>query len=182
MAFSFLSEKLGEFKVSDRLPFAFFDSLYYLAERNREASMQEVLLEACRLVEISLSAEEVVELTEFLSSNKDKKGEGSRQQKTFSSAVTSWLLGLKGEQICLFVADFDVAKAKDLYFNTPRRLVEESFALKSEFLLERFRVEYEACLYGFGGSYKEDAGGPSEQIDLTADNDAGIQMLKSMGF
>lgn len=170
------------------LPPAFYDALEEVLRIESEASTAEAISAAGVLAGISVSESDIERIATRLLTEKDKeekKGEPPAKQKTFGTALLDWLADLKAKSVCYFLADFEPAKARALYFEQDMLLVLEALKLKSEYTMQLANVGYEGSLYGFGGKYEDDKGssGPTHEFDLTGD-DSGVALrsLKALKF
>ena len=118
-------------------------------------------------------AREVEAATEAISERKD---DSEDQGKTIGTALLEWAKKMDPEKICLFTAGFDFKKARHLYMEVDHRAVLEMYAARISYEEQVLTSRFEAAMYGFGGSYKEDkaakSSAPSEEgvtvVDLTA--------------
>jgi hypothetical protein len=68
------------------------------------------------------------------------------------------------KKVCLYLADYDWDAACDLYCRVDRDVVYDMLMAKGESDWQGRVVSFEACLFGFGGSYG--SGGDAEEVDI----------------
>ena len=101
----------------------------------------------------------------------------------YGSAYTAWLNGLKTDQLCLWLADYDTQRAQILYCEVDMDLVKAMIELKTAHVWQDLRTRFEACLLGAGGKLTSQ----NEQvhdIDMTDQKsvDSMIDIMKKLGF
>lgn len=103
--------------------------------------------------------------------------------KGFGAKYMSWLETLKSDQLCLWLADYDVGHANDLYCDTEIDLVKAMIELKTAHTWQDLRARFEACLMGFGGELK-DQGVNLHEVDMTDGQavNSMVEMMKKLGF
>lgn len=100
---------------------------------------------------------------------------GKKDGEWYASSFTKWLSALPPEQICLFIANYDIGYAEQLYCETDMTVVDELAAHRSAEKWESLKLGYEAVLFGMGGSYKggADSEDAEDTVDLTGALSAG---------
>jgi hypothetical protein len=101
----------------------------------------------------------------------------------FAAKYTAWLGSLKSDQLCLWLADYDIERARSLYCDTEIDLVKAMVELKTAETWQEQRIRFEACLLGFGGELKGQ-NSITHDVDLTDQGsvDSMIEAMKRMGF
>lgn len=97
--------------------------------------------------------------------------------KGFGSHLMGWLDSMTPTTLCLYLAEYDPVKASQVYWQHDRFLVEEAARAKAEAEWVRAVLAFEASMYGFGGSYKDEA---ATEYDITKGEGRGV--LKDLGF
>lgn len=106
-----------------------------------------------------------------------------KPEKTFGYALEEWSKTLTGEQLCLLLADHDPLRAQTLYWEVDKPLVLQAVESKLRYQYACGQVSFEACLFGFGGSYgdgSDPVGGNVAEFDLSEGE--GQRALKSLGL
>lgn len=103
------------------------------------------------------------------------------RSKTLGTGYADWLSQLDGSQICLYLANYDPAKAYHMYWHDEIRWVEEAVRTRSKQDSELGVLRMEAVMYGMGGHYTGDtASSKGETFDLNSGQ--GVDLLKQLGF
>jgi hypothetical protein len=89
-------------------------------------------------------------------------------KKGFGDLFWKWAGSLTVEQRCLFLADFDIAKAEDLYWRTPADQVGWAITSKVEQVWTMAFTRFEAAVLAAGGEFKQE-GGPIASRPVKAD-------------
>jgi hypothetical protein len=117
-------------------------------------------------VDIVYAAERLLqlqnELTEEPQTGEDKSNRSSK--RGFATGYLKWLSDMTPEKVCLYLADYDWDAACDLYCRVDRDVVYDMLMAKGESDWQGRVVSFEACLFGFGGSYG--SGGDAEEVDI----------------
>lgn len=100
--------------------------------------------------------------------------------KSLGTNYSDWLNNLDTTGVCLYLSDYDIEKARHLYWHTDLQVVQEAVKQKGQQDSLLALVQMEACLYGSGGKYSDDDGGGGNHYDLSSGE--GLAALKSMGF
>jgi len=95
----------------------------------------------------------------------------------FGTEFANYLSSLRVDQLLLKMCNYDYEKANFLYCEIDRDSVQEMLSEYMRGCHELNRVNMEASMYGFGGSYKPKSGGA---MDL--DSEEGVQSFKQLGF
>lgn len=130
---------------------------------------------------VSAQLPELVKLViSHIESLNSQEGVTRKQHYTQSlgTQYAQWLSSLDSSQACLFLADYDIEKAKQWYWLAPTELVSTALKVKSEQLSQQVLANMEASMYGFGGKYSDDGGG--QGFDLCSSE--GLDALKACGF
>jgi hypothetical protein len=101
----------------------------------------------------------------------------------YAATWTTWLNGLKTDQLCLWLADYDAQRAQHLYCEVEVDLVKAMIELKTAQVWQDLRTRFEACLLGFGGKLgSQDT--TVHDIDMTDKQsvDSMIDIMKKLGF
>lgn len=125
------------------------------------------------------------ELTRRSAAAEERQGDAkatSIKGRYFSGYLTDWAYGLNFDKLCLYVADYDYPKARELYETLDQQSVVALADEKLRLEFERARVTFEAALFGFGGGYKDTPKEGDATFDLTDDNQSAERALKNMGF
>lgn len=173
------------------LPPAFYDAMGQLLVSAPDIEMEPALREAFNLAGLEFTKEKMEKAATRLLQEKEtdaKKGPPSppkKERPTLGSSMLNWLNGLPSKAVCYYLAGFDPAKVTHFYFECDMLAVIEAFKLKSEYEMQSSKINYEASLYGFGGSYEGDKGssGKVTEVDISegASPDA-IRSLKALKF
>lgn len=107
----------------------------------------------------------------------------SRKPNGYGAHYTTWLNSLKADQLCLWLADYDVQRARTLYCDTDMDLVKAMVELKTAHTWQDLRTRFEACLLGFGGQLKGQADNV-HTVDMTDNQsvESMIDQMKKLGF
>lgn len=143
-----------------------------------ESGMTEFDAEAIaqRLLEISQKVE--TRSTAHSPATPAKKSSG------FGSQYSKWLSELTTEKLCLWLADYDMAKARSLYCDTDIDDLEIMVALKTGHEWQLIRAQFEACVIGFGGKIEGQTDTTVHEVDMSnteSVNDM-IAQMKALGF
>jgi hypothetical protein len=115
-----------------------------------------------------------------------KASETKVSKKSFGTSYDEYLQRLTLDSTVLRMVGYDVDAARRIYCEMDR---DDAMKLIGEYvtgLMEEGLLRLEASMYGFGGKYKEDKGGPSsgegqtKHHDLTTDE--GKAALRRLGF
>ena len=104
----------------------------------------------------------------------EAEADAKEKIKSLGTALSDHFVGLSPQNICLYLADYDLTKAEPLYCQEDRTVVLEMYNAKTEMEMQRLTASFEAGMYGFGGGYKDDPNvskddGDSDSVDLTAE-------------
>lgn len=101
----------------------------------------------------------------------------------YAAHWTSWLNGLKTDQLCLWLADYDVQRAQHLYCEVEMDLVKAMIELKTTHSWQDLRTRFEACLLGFGGKLSNQ-NEHVHDVDMTDQKsvDSMLDIMKKLGF
>lgn len=108
-----------------------------------------------------------------------EKPSAIRIGKSMGTSFAEWLSGLDGEQSCLYLANFDMAKAAEYYWYHDANSIREAVILKGQYASKDIQTQMEAVLYGMGGKYKDDDGDAAHHDIATPE---GREALKACGF
>ena len=155
--------------------------------RGKPLTERKVIYIAGRIEQMRLEDEEAERKAEAEAEPKTQKV----KPKTLGSDFMEWLSGLTGEQLCLFCADWDLARAEWLYCECDRDDVKALARLRFEAERQGLQVRYESVMYGFGGHYEGDGGEASQpgsgsssgkviEFDLTKGGGDGLAKLCDM--
>ena len=111
----------------------------------------------------------------------EEKANNRRNKKTFGSSYAEWLSTLDATSSCLYLADYDIAKALRWYWDEDYLLVQEAIKVKSGHESQITLTRMEASMYGFGGRYADDKGNDANTVDLDEMNADDIKSAMS-GF
>lgn len=101
----------------------------------------------------------------------------------YGAKYTAWLNGLTTDQLCLWLADYDIQRANTLYCETEMDVVKAMIELKTAHVWQDLRTRFEACLLGAGGELKGQADNV-HTIDMTDKSsvESMIDQMKKLGF
>ena len=101
----------------------------------------------------------------------------------FGAKYTEWLGSLKSDQLCLWLAGYDPARAHTLYCDTDIDLVKALVELKTAETWQEQRTRFEACVIGFGGELKGQ-NSVVHDVDMADKQavDSMIEAMRKMGF
>jgi len=152
----------------------------------------EILEKARALVNLPvLTDKKMIALAEDLSSvyseastlQTNQANSQTSDRPTLGSDMAAWLRGLTPTHTCYLLSGFDPERAEHLYCEVDHRTVIEMFEVYVTEKAKMVQTSYEATMYGFGGSYKDDKRSSSSNvIDLTETNKEGLDLLGSLGF
>jgi hypothetical protein len=123
----------------------------------------------------------VLDRISSLQADKEKPNKPTRHSKSLGTRYAEWLSGLNAEQVCLYLSNYDVKQAEQLYWFTDIKAVQDAVTLKSQHDSHLALIAMEATLYGGGGKYQDDDSGEEiRQHDL--DSASSMAALKQLGF
>lgn len=126
--------------------------------------------------------EKVVSRINKLQENQDRSpSRGGFVAKSFGTEFSKWLGDLDSSQVCLYLANYDVKKAEDLYWFAEIDVVRDAIKLKAEQDNQLALLQLEACLYGAGGQYSDDAGSSDGHV-FDMDSEDSAAALRNLGF
>ena len=102
--------------------------------------------------------------------------------KFFAGYFAEWASEMKYDTLCLYVANFEYAKARNYFESQDQRSIIAIADEKLRLEFELARVSFEASLFGFGGSYKGTPKEGDQGFDLSTDGEVAEQALKNLGF
>lgn len=138
----------------------------------KRPSKEDVLYTFARLNVMNTKSEEVDPAHQTAKNNSNKKG--------FSSDYLKWVGELDHEGMCLHVADYNYDEAGHLYAEIDRDSVLKMAKQKADKDWHDKMVQFEACLFGFGGGYGDSEG--SNTFDMRKDLESAEASIKSLGF
>ncbi len=100
--------------------------------------------------------------------------------KSLGTSYSDWLSSLDPTSLCLYLVDYDVPKALDLYWKEDFKVVQDAAKLRGQHDSQKLLAAMEASMYGFGGKYSEDHGASAENFDMGSEE--AKEALKSFGF
>jgi hypothetical protein len=135
-----------------------------IAATARECGMQEFDAEAL--------AERLVALVEKAKINAERaKPKGPRQQGSgFGAEYSKFIGALTTDELCLWLADYDVAKARILFCDTDIDDLSVMVDLKTRHEWQVIRTNFESCIIGFGGKLQGQSDATVHEVDM---NDTG---------
>lgn len=115
---------------------------------------------------------------------KPESTEATDTKKTFSSSYLKWAHTLAPEDICIYASDNDLILARHYYEEEDRDTVLHLCQRRMEEHQEEAILNFEACLFGFGGDYKGGSGGDGDAtvIDLRKNPKAGSKLFGKLGI
>lgn len=141
-----------------------------MTEENAEEILSQCLVD-CQIVQKSPTEEQLAYVLSRLQEKGDKDKstapESSGKGKHFAGFFTSWANSMDFATLCLYIADYNHSKARELYENLDQRSVVALAHERLRFDFEKARVSFEACLFGFGGGYGKTPNEGDIDIDLT---------------
>lgn len=138
----------------------------------KKPSKEDVLYAFSRLNAMNVKSQEVDPAHQAAKNTSNKKG--------FSSDYLEWVGELNHEGMCLHIADYNYDEASHLYSEIDRDSVLKLAKQKADKDWHDKMVQFEACLFGFGGGYGESEG--SNTFDMRADLESAEASIKSLGF
>ena len=145
--------------------FMFLDRLQANAGGSEETSLMDVLSLAytdCYGKKVKLDQETAEAIADALPKPGDRKGPanaGKPPEKGLGSDYLKWLGSLQSDRLCYILSGFDAGKARTLYADTDYRIVQDMGESYLEQQWHKIQSSFEASMYGFGGGYKDGAGG-----------------------
>jgi hypothetical protein len=101
--------------------------------------------------------------------------------KSLGTRYVEWLSEMDAEEVCMYLAEYDVNRAERLYWYEDIPAVQKAVTLKSQHDNQMTLVYMEAALYGQGGKYKDDDGGQAVDY-LSMSTEESSAALKQFGF
>jgi len=122
----------------------------------------------------------VLERIAALQPDPSATGPSMRQAKSLGTKYAEWLAELDATELCLYLTDYDIKKARHIYWFTDIPDVQGAVRLKSQHDSQLALIQMEAALYGGGGKYQDDDAGSSNYHDMNSAE--GSAALKAFGF
>jgi uncharacterized protein YukE len=107
------------------------------------------------------------------------KAAGGDGKRSFASEYLKWLQAINTEQACCYIAGYDITRARELYNYTDVSVLTTLLRYRAEHHWQDTLVMFEACLFGFGGSYGDEQ---TTTFDIKEDREGMEANLKAMGF
>jgi hypothetical protein len=107
--------------------------------------------------------------------------------KHFAGALAEWLISLTPDKAVMWLSDYDIDLARQMYYTVDVEEVSALIGIKMEETFQLAKVRYEASLFGFGGGYGKSHGPNTTVHNLRADASPeeeanALSSLKSLGF
>lgn len=167
------------------IPFLFNDYLAQVSENDPDITVAAAVRLAYALAVRELTQDELEGLVARLQkrsseppSEQPKNAASPDGKKYWGSNLAEWSLSSSTFDICCYVADYDVEKARKLYCETDSELVYELAKVKYAKDYEFARANFEAAVYGFGGGFDGNAGN-ADVVDLVNGGDSAMAELAS---
>lgn len=111
-------------------------------------------------------------------------GPANKKATGFGTELTKWLAGLSTEQLCLWLAGYDLDKAKILYCDTDIDDLSVMVDLKSQHEWQLVRTQFEACILGGGGKIEGQSDAIVHEVDMGSEESVNdmISKMRDMGF
>lgn len=144
-----------------------------------QETFKQIVLEGYSLVHDEALVSELIDslmkrvferIDELNTQEQESKTSGRKSGKTFGSSYAEWLSELDATQSCLYLADYDITKALQLYWNEDYKIVQEAIKLKSNHESQKTLAQLESCMYGFGGKYSDDSGAGNDPNTVNIDD------------
>ena len=127
-------------------------------------------------IEYSAMRMEMMKDEEQKKEDEDKKPLSKTGKKAFAQDALEWLSSLVPENLCLYIANYNLDEASRLYCEVDREDVMHMGSQKVEQEWEMMRVKMEASLFGFGGGYEGSGSSDKDTtvVDLTNGDTTGL--------
>lgn len=109
------------------------------------------------------------EQTKELETEIKKSSKSGSAKRTFGQTFMDWAQSMERDMICMYLADYDVGKARYLYCEEDRAVVMRAFNLKLSSDWHKIEAQLEAVVFGMGGG--GEGNDPNvEVLDIDSDN------------
>jgi hypothetical protein len=161
--------------------------------QNTSITLAQVLKEAIALCGFPEPSDPdlVYLISRINSTAEERKEHGDKVKlqanKHFAGALSEWLVSLTPDKAVIWLSNYDIDLARQLYYTTDVEEVSALISIKMEETFQLAKVRYEASLFGFGGGYGKSHGPNTTVHNLRAnaspeeEADA-LQSLKALGF
>ena len=109
----------------------------------------------------------------------DEKDE--KEEPSLGTAYLKWIRKLDFQQMCLFLGKYNLSEARRLYTEVDMEDVSRMYADRVAYDFEVARLQFEASMFGFGGSYGGDKAKSSPVdagvTDLTKASNADVERI-----
>lgn len=134
---------------------------------------------------IEVIGERLMKIAEQIQKRSEAKPAGPvKEGSGFGKGFTKWASELSPEKLCLWLADYDLSRARSLYCDTDIEDLSVMVDLKTGQVWQDMRTRFEACVLGFGGKLEGQTDATVHQVNLNDNTSVQdmIQQMKSMGF
>lgn len=177
------------------ISFLFLEYLGVYVSDNPKSSVEEAVVSAYQSAyQHTPKTEYIVGIATRLQKREEDRVEKDEKtdhipvkRKNLGTMEMDWVEGLGPDKLCIYLADFNYAEATNLYCTIDYEAVTKMAELKQQARWNIILSEFEACMYGFGGSYK---GGTSEtdkdhSLEVTESGSMSkksVEALQNLGF
>lgn len=151
-----------------------------------ECGMKEFDAEgiALRLLELADKAQAKVQDAAAKAHQPAIPGPANKKATGFGTELTKWLKELSTEQLCLWMAGYDLDKARILYCDTDIDDLSVMVDLKSQHEWQIVRTQFEACILGAGGKIEGQTDAVVHEVDMSSKESVNdmITQMRAMGF
>lgn len=121
----------------------------------------------------------VTERLQELKADQEKPKHPNIETKSLGTAYSKWLTGLDGTALCLYLTNYHIPDALELYWKEDILVVQEAIKTKGQQDSQTILARMEASMYGFGGKYSDDDAGAETFV---MGSEEAQEALKSIGF
>lgn len=193
MASIFL-QALNHRKSQPVLSFLFFEVLQAVFDRTDESvSMQQLVSTTlvqtgqCTLQQLQENPALVLEVCERIKARKDRidaevaavsaeKKQPKKSQRGFGTKFAQDFEELDGEGKCLFAADYDFERAREMYCLLDKDVASKIIKSKFDYVINLQVLQFEGVVFGMGGSFDGSGGGGNTPLgDVTTIDNSHLQ-------
>ena len=167
--------------------FLFVEMMREYVSANPETSLRHAIWAVCDQLEYRNPDLDLIVSRLQEQDQVESKKQSKKQEKTFGSSYLEWMEKQTPDVQCLIAARFDVKKAEYLYSKVDKNVAEKVLKAFTEHDWQQAVLQFESCMFGFGGSYgkkggKKQPAGDVEEVDLTKTNDLSGLAQAFQGF
>ena len=163
-----------------------------IAVANPEVSMLvavEAAAQACGMDDYNVDA--LAERLAALAEKAQKSADAAKAPKTpykqgngFGMSYSKWVGSQSPERLCLWLSDFDPARAHALYCDTDIDMLAAMIDVKTEHEWQLLRTQFEGGVVAAGGKLEGQADVTVHEVDMsdTTSVESMIQAMQKMGF